>query len=141
APLVGVVMGQQYLPPSAGGSRGGGGGGYGAPAADEGASEPANYEFSYEVQDAASGNDFGHKESRQGDVATGNYHVLLPDGRTQIVDYTADNDGYKPNVKYEGEANAGGGYPPAASPGVSTQMPHDAGTEERIVIVCARGIG
>lgn len=70
--------------------------------------EPANYEFSYEVQDASSGNDFGHKESRQGDVATGNYHVLLPDGRTQIVDYTADNDGYKPNVKYEGEASTGG---------------------------------
>ncbi|PSN42142.1 Pro-resilin [Blattella germanica] len=116
ASLLGVAMAQNYLPPSAGGNGGGrgngggGGGGYGAPAADD-ASEPANYEFSYEVQDAASGNDFGHKESRQGDVATGNYHVLLPDGRTQIVDYTADNDGYKPNVKYEGEASAGGGYP------------------------------
>lgn len=39
----------------------------------------------YEVQDAASGNDFGHMEMRQGDVARGSYHVLLPDGRMQKV--------------------------------------------------------
>jgi hypothetical protein len=70
--------------------------------------EPANYEFSYEVHDEPSGNDFGHKEGRQGDVATGRYHVMLSDGRTQIVDYTADKEGYKPKVKYEGTANGAG---------------------------------
>jgi hypothetical protein len=72
--------------------------------------KPANYEFSYEVHDTPSGNDFGHKESRQGDVARGRYHVMLPDGRMQIVDYTADNDGYKPNIKYEGTVSGAGGY-------------------------------
>jgi hypothetical protein len=72
--------------------------------------EPANYEFSYEVHEAPSGNDFSHRESRQGDVASGSYHVLLPDGRKQIVDYTADNGGYKPNVKYEGTTSAAGSY-------------------------------
>lgn len=35
---------------------------------------------------------------------------MLPDGRMQIVDYTADNDGYKPNIKYEGTASGAGGY-------------------------------
>ncbi|XP_057661659.1 pro-resilin-like [Diorhabda carinulata] len=74
---------------------------------DEEESEPANYQFSYHVEDAASGNDFGHEEERQGDVAKGKYFVLLPDGRRQTVEYTADLDGYKPKVTYEQV----GGYP------------------------------
>ncbi|XP_047118571.1 pro-resilin-like [Schistocerca piceifrons] len=107
-----------YLPPAAGGGVGGGaGGGYGrggpggaggGGGGGDGPSEPANYEFSYEVQDAAAGLDFGHKESRQGDVANGMYHVQLPDGRQQRVDYVADEQGYRPNVKYEGTATFGG---------------------------------
>lgn len=72
--------------------------------------EPANYEFSYEVKDAESGNDFGHQEARQGDVAEGKYYVLLPDGRLQTVEYTADTEGYKPKVTYE-QVGGGGGYP------------------------------
>lgn len=84
--------------------------------------EPANYEFSYEVQDPASGNDFGHRESRQGDEATGSYHVLLPDGRTQIVDYVANAEGYMPTIRYEGGDDASaqqndGSYPAAGAPG------------------------
>lgn len=66
--------------------------------------DPANYEFSYEVQDAAAGLDFGHREMRKDMEATGTYHVLLPDGRTQIVDYIADQNGYRPMVRYEGTA-------------------------------------
>ncbi|XP_018572515.1 pro-resilin-like [Anoplophora glabripennis] len=85
-----------YLPP----------GGYGKGYDYEG--EPANYQFEYHVEDPPSGNDFGHQEERQGDVAKGKYFVLLPDGRLQTVEYTADLDGYKPKISYQ---QVGGGYP------------------------------
>lgn len=62
------------------------------------------------MKDDASGNDFGHEESRDGDVAKGKYYVLLPDGRRQVVEYVADNEGYKPKISYE-EVGNGGGYP------------------------------
>ncbi|KAG5346898.1 RESIL protein, partial [Acromyrmex charruanus] len=99
--LVGVrnePQGPAYLPP---GPRTGGGG-TGHP--DDWAGDPANYEFSYEVQDAVAGLDFGHREMRKDMEATGTYHVLLPDGRTQIVDYIADQNGYRPMIRYEGTA-------------------------------------
>ena len=38
--------------------------------------------------------------------ARGSYHVLLPDGRTQLVEYAADHEGYKPHIRYEGTAGA-----------------------------------
>lgn len=59
------------------------------------------------MEDGQSGNDFGHQEARQGDVAQGKYFVLLPDGRRQVVEYTADLGGYKPRISYE---QVGGGY-------------------------------
>jgi hypothetical protein len=40
----------------------------------------------------------------------GSYRVLLPDGRTQIVSYRADENGYVADVKYESKAE----YPEAA---------------------------
>lgn len=82
--------------------------------------EDANYNYMYEVQDAGYGVDFGHKESRSGDVAQGNYHVLLPDGRVQTVDYTADQGGYNAVVNYQGGAggSSGGGYGRGAGSGV-----------------------
>lgn len=46
--------------------------------------EPAKYEFQYDVQDEQAALDFGHKEQREGSVATGKYYVLLPDGRKQV---------------------------------------------------------
>lgn len=59
---------------------------------------PANYDFSYDVQDNGVSLDFGHNEKRKDDHATGSYHVLLPDGRMQLVEYEAGPDGYKPQV-------------------------------------------
>lgn len=53
------------------------------------------------MQDAPSGNDFGHMESRRGDKATGRYYVQLPDGRRQVVTYEADQTGYHPTITYE----------------------------------------
>nr|CAD7260228.1 unnamed protein product [Timema shepardi] len=71
--------------------------------------EEANYEFSYQVLDGPSGNEFGHQESRTGEVTRGSYHVLLPDGRLQVVEYEADGQGYRPTVRYEGSNR--GGFP------------------------------
>ena len=56
------------------------------------------------MKDDESKNDYGHKESSDGKVVTGSYRVVLPDGRTQIVTYKADENGYVADVKYEGEA-------------------------------------
>ena len=71
------------------------------------------------VNDIQSGNDFGHKESRDGDLTRGVYYVLLPDGRRQTVEYEADQNGYRPKVTYTqegtgiggGNGNNAGGYP------------------------------
>ena len=63
------------------------------------------FDFAYEVKDHYTGNDYGHKSNSDGKVVTGEYRVLLPDGRTQIVTYTADHyNGYQAEVTYEGEA-------------------------------------
>ena len=62
------------------------------------------YKFAWGVKDAASYNDYSHQQESDGKVTTGSYRVLLPDGRTQIVTYKADENGYVADVKYEGEA-------------------------------------
>merc|ERR1712168_302886 len=60
------------------------------------------YDFAYGVADQYTGNDFGHTETSNGDVVRGSYHVLLPDGRKQIVTYTADHvNGFQAHVAYE----------------------------------------
>ena len=68
-------------------------------------SEPAYYNYGYEVVDDYSGVNFGAKEDRNDKVTTGSYHVLLPDGRTQTVTYTVDGyNGYVADVQYSGYA-------------------------------------
>ena len=63
------------------------------------------YEFEYGVNDEESGVNHSRQESSDGHVVTGEYRVALPDGRTQIVRYTADHtNGYQATVTYEGEA-------------------------------------
>nr|BAH23312.1 cuticle protein5a [Daphnia magna] len=65
---------------------------------------PMPYSFDWNVKDDESKNDYGHKETSDGKVVTGSYRVVLPDGRTQIVTYKADENGYVADVKYEGGA-------------------------------------
>ena len=65
---------------------------------------PQPYSFSYNVVDDETYNDFNHSEKTDGKVTTGSYRVELPDGRTQIVTYRADENGYTAVVKYEGVA-------------------------------------
>ncbi len=64
---------------------------------------PPRYNFEYSVSDSYS-NNFGHAENRDGYKTSGSYRVILPDTRTQIVTYTADENGYVADVKYEGQA-------------------------------------
>ncbi|KAL0117938.1 hypothetical protein PUN28_008963 [Cardiocondyla obscurior] len=73
---------------------------------DYGDNEPKAYEFGYSVKDQATGNDFGRQETSDGETVRGEYRVQLPDGRTQIVTYTADwRTGFHADVRYEGTAN------------------------------------
>ncbi len=62
------------------------------------------HSFAWEVKDEPSKNDYSHQQESDGKVTTGSYRVVLPDGRTQIVTYRADGNGYVAEVKYEGEA-------------------------------------
>ena len=61
------------------------------------------YEFGYRVIDHATGSDFGHAESRwRGRPTEGRYHVLLPDGRLQRVEYSVGSDtGFRAEVYFE----------------------------------------
>ena len=55
------------------------------------------------MEDNYSGNQFGHTENRHGGDTAGAYHVRLPDGRLQTVQYTVDHyGGYRATVVYEG---------------------------------------
>ena len=72
----------------------------------------AHYNYAYAVNDAnAYGHplDFGHTEGRDGYATKGTYHVLLPDGRTQTVNYHVDDaySGYIADVSYAGTPHYG----------------------------------
>merc|ERR1719481_563079 len=60
------------------------------------------YRYGYAVQDDI-GNDFNQQEESDGFQVTGQYSVVLPDGRIQTVQYSVSPDtGYVTNVAYEG---------------------------------------
>lgn len=73
---------------------------------------PQPYSFDYNVKDAESYNDFVHSENSDGKVTQGSYRIALPDGRTQIVTYRADENGNVADVTYEGYAK----YPEYVEP-------------------------
>merc|ERR1712117_190944 len=70
-----------------------------------------SYNYQFGVNDPEySGAVFSHQENREDYNTQGEYRVNLPDGRVQIVSYTAGPEGYVADVGYEGEA----AYPEAA---------------------------
>ena len=46
------------------------------------------YQFQWEVKAPEFGNDYSHQQSSDGKVTQGEYRVLLPDSRVQIVRFT-----------------------------------------------------
>jgi hypothetical protein len=111
-----VLVFVQAEPP--GGRGGGGGGAHGVPSQGSGGGggynqgggggykqesyPPRPYNFAYAVNDHYSGANFGQMEKSDGQVTNGEYRVLLPDGRLQIVTYNADwKNGFNAEVKYQ----------------------------------------
>ena len=62
------------------------------------------FQYQYGVNDPQYGPVFSQQEQRNDYNTAGEYRVNLPDGRVQIVSYTAGPEGYVADVKYEGEA-------------------------------------
>lgn len=59
------------------------------------------YNYRYEVRDPTYLNYHSAQESRDGDVVTGSYQVLHPNGELVTVDYVADKDGFRPTIRSE----------------------------------------
>eukprot|EP00095_Tigriopus_kingsejongensis_P007084 maker-scaffold2029_size22350-snap-gene-0.8 protein:Tk07084 transcript:maker-scaffold2029_size22350-snap-gene-0.8-mRNA-1 annotation:"Pro-resilin" len=82
------------------------------------------YNFRYQVENNEHYEPqmFKQEENRDGYETHGEYSVLLPDGRTQIVTYQVNGDsGFIADVKFEGEAKYDA-YPPKPQP-VSQYQP------------------
>ena len=63
--------------------------------------DPAPFKYGYAVNDNYAGLHYGQEKSSDGYATSGQYHVLLPDGRTQTVKYTVDGqNGYVAEVSY-----------------------------------------
>ncbi|XP_053638577.1 pro-resilin-like [Cherax quadricarinatus] len=59
------------------------------------------YDFEWGVQDLDSGNTFSHVENSDGSITQGEYRVLMPDGRTQVVKFFDNGGGFNAEVTYE----------------------------------------
>ncbi|KAG7168185.1 Pro-resilin-like 99 [Homarus americanus] len=58
------------------------------------------YDFQWGVTDQDSGNAFSHVENSDGRTTQGEYRVLMPDGRTQVVTFYDNGDGFNADVTY-----------------------------------------
>ncbi|XP_063588799.1 cuticle protein 8-like [Penaeus indicus] len=59
------------------------------------------YDFEWGVEDGESGNTFSHVENSDGQTMQGEYRVLLPDGRTQVVKFFDNGEGFNADVTYQ----------------------------------------
>lgn len=68
----------------------------------------ADYHFAYSVNNRATGDVKRHSETRNGNQVRGSYYVLEPDGGHRLVEYTADERGFRPHVqrRYERQVPA-----------------------------------
>ena len=68
--------------------------------------QPRPYSYSYHVNDDYKGTNFNANEDGDGHGnVKGSYSVQMPDGRTQHVNYKADDYGYVADVAYDGQAH------------------------------------
>ncbi|XP_012528702.1 anther-specific proline-rich protein APG [Monomorium pharaonis] len=84
----------------------------GGPGHDHHHHEPGMpFDFNYAVKDDAFGNDYSHNAISDGEVVRGEYKIQLPDGRTQLVRYTADwQHGFSAQVTYDGNPRFDGNF-------------------------------
>ncbi|KAK9881126.1 hypothetical protein WA026_014476 [Henosepilachna vigintioctopunctata] len=66
--------------------------------------KPRDYKFEYGVSDPHTGDHKSHWEVRENGVVRGEYSLLEPDGTTRVVQYTADDHGFRAVVKKLGHA-------------------------------------
>lgn len=66
--------------------------------------KPKDYQFEYAVSDPHTGDHKSQWESKQDGVVRGFYSLLEPDGTTRIVEYIADDHGFRAVVKKIGTA-------------------------------------
>merc|ERR1712212_369171 len=79
---------------------------YQEPYVEEENSVPKPFAYQYGGVDAQGLESSKVENQGEDGVVRGEYRVQLPDGRTQIVSYTADEvHGYQAEVRYEGEAH------------------------------------
>ncbi|XP_068242819.1 pro-resilin-like [Palaemon carinicauda] len=89
-------------------------GGYGHGGGKHGYGEPLPYYYGYHVSGDYKGPHFHHDEKSDGKAVYGSYEVALPDGRKQLVKYSADHyKGFVAHVSYKGKAQHPSYYGPA----------------------------
>merc|ERR1712083_220682 len=103
--------------------------------------EPSPYSSTYAVADDYSGAAFNQAESNDGTgVVEGSYSVNLPDGRTQHVNYHAnDYDGYVADVTYDGVAAYANTVAHPAVAGHGVALGHGVGIGHGVAV--GHGIG
>ncbi|GBP75520.1 Cuticle protein 19 [Eumeta japonica] len=68
-------------------------------------SDPS-YDFAYDVNDPYTGDVKNQAEAKRGDVVSGQYSLLQPDGVHRVVDYRADSyNGFRATVNDNGNRN------------------------------------